>query len=523
MRTYDPGKKPDTGQSRRTSAPAPRLHAAVRRSAVADVPRNPGQPLGAPLTEEMRARPGADFSWVPVHADSADKDTLALQRSIGNAAVSRMPEQARHQHGGWYGHQQSAPAAVQRSAVRDVLSGSGQPLGASLREEMEARLGADFSRVRVHTDDAARASAAEIGARAYTSGSHVVIGPGAADKHTLAHELTHVIQQRQGPVAGTGNGGGLKISDPSDRFEREAEANATWALNGIGPVRREPEGSTASGIGQSAVQRKFDYQKAKWSEENLPPDEFANLLEKASGEQKGATFAVPYRGLFDALKDSSIEIYIDEQTAISDARAKFVLDTTTGEGGILRIAPPDGATAVELRDFAASVTHEMQHALDSITGRFKPKEKPQSMDERKLSSELRAFGVEAAAALKLALGPTYPSSQGKLSQILPEIREDRLTPERNQLAYEFHIMDSYRVHVGNPLAAFCPTGLSIVESKFLERVAGYLKTYGLVEETPTSDEALRWLENNNTGVVKNGLLEGVVLFHNQRPQATTSA
>ena len=97
MRTYNPGKTPGTGQpgraADRTAAPAPRLHAAVRRSAVDDVSCGPGQPLGAPLTEEMKARPGADFSRVPVHADSADKDTLALQRSIGNAAASRMLEQ----------------------------------------------------------------------------------------------------------------------------------------------------------------------------------------------------------------------------------------------------------------------------------------------------------------------------------------------------------------------------------------------------------------------------------------------
>lgn len=95
---------------------------------------------------------------------------------------------------------------------------------------MESRLGADFSDVRIHTGSAAKASAAEMGARAYTSGSHVVIGDGGADRHTLAHELTHVIQQRQGPVAGTDNGSGLSVSDPSDRFERETEANARRAL-----------------------------------------------------------------------------------------------------------------------------------------------------------------------------------------------------------------------------------------------------------------------------------------------------
>ena len=162
--------------------------------------------------------------------NGAGKDTVALQRSIGHAAVSRMLEQARHQHGAGGGRQQAAPAPAQRSAVHDVLIGSGQPLGASLKEEMEARLGADFSDVRVHTDDAARASAAGVGARAYTSGSHVVIGDGGADKHTLAHELTHVIQQRQGPVAGTDHGNGLKLSDPSDHDEKAAEVNAARAM-----------------------------------------------------------------------------------------------------------------------------------------------------------------------------------------------------------------------------------------------------------------------------------------------------
>ncbi len=46
-------------------------------------------------------------------------------------------------------------------------------------------------------------------------------------RHTLAHELTHVVQQRSGPVDGTSTGDGVALSDPDDRFEREAEATAT--------------------------------------------------------------------------------------------------------------------------------------------------------------------------------------------------------------------------------------------------------------------------------------------------------
>ncbi|MEU3689553.1 DUF4157 domain-containing protein [Streptomyces narbonensis] len=144
-------------------------------------------------------------------------------------------EQHRHGAGCGHGHDRQEAPSVQRSAVHDVLRTPGRSLDEATRTDMEARLGADFSDVRVHDDSAARASAAEVGARAYTSGSHVVIGDGGADKHTLAHELTHVIQQRQGPVAGADDGSGLRVSDPSDRFEREAEATASRVMAAARP------------------------------------------------------------------------------------------------------------------------------------------------------------------------------------------------------------------------------------------------------------------------------------------------
>ncbi|SFY37289.1 protein of unknown function [Streptomyces atratus] len=181
---------------------------------------------------------------------------LDLQGSVGNdVVVQRMRRSGLLGAGG--GEEHPEQAAVQRSAVHDVLRGGGRPLDGATRSEMEARLGADFSDVRIHDGGAARASAAEVGARAYTSGNHVVIGDGGGDRHTLAHELTHVIQQRQGPVAGTDNGSGLRVSDPSDRFEREAEANARRVMSGpvpdaAGPVAEETRGAEQAGVVQRA-------------------------------------------------------------------------------------------------------------------------------------------------------------------------------------------------------------------------------------------------------------------------------
>ncbi|WP_328866644.1 eCIS core domain-containing protein [Streptomyces sp. NBC_00304] len=161
----------------------------------------------------------------PVAAPGPPAELAVLQRTVGNAAVARMlADRERDREVDVAREQPVQP--VQRSAVRQVLGTTGRPLDQPVREDMEARFGTDFSDVRLHSDATAQRSAAEIGARAYTSGSHIVLGGATTDEHTLAHELTHVVQQRSGPVAGTDDGTGLKVSDPSDRFERAAEANA---------------------------------------------------------------------------------------------------------------------------------------------------------------------------------------------------------------------------------------------------------------------------------------------------------
>ncbi len=64
-----------------------------------------------------------------------------------------------------------------------------------------ARFGSDFSGVRIHDDSAAADSARQIGALAYTLGSHIAFAPGrfapqsGPGRHLLAHELAHVVQQ----------------------------------------------------------------------------------------------------------------------------------------------------------------------------------------------------------------------------------------------------------------------------------------------------------------------------------------
>jgi hypothetical protein len=159
---------------------------------------------------------------------------LALQRAVGNSGLRGMAEE-------------------ERSPVLDVVSsGGGQPLEEPVRADMEGRLGHSFSDVRVHTGDAAHDSAASVNAHAYTVGSNIVFqrdkyDPGSDTGRTmLAHELTHVVQQRSGPVDGTATGTGARVSDPSDRFEREAAATAERAMSApAAPAAQRAEGGSA--------------------------------------------------------------------------------------------------------------------------------------------------------------------------------------------------------------------------------------------------------------------------------------
>ncbi|GAA1309841.1 DUF4157 domain-containing protein [Saccharothrix xinjiangensis] len=212
---------------------------------------------------------------------------LAMQRAVGNAAVARM-----------LSGDGLAPVDVQRSAVHEVLRTPGEPLDAPVREDMESRLGADFSDVRVHTDGVASQAAESVRAEAFTTGSHLVFGQGqydpssSAGQHRLAHELTHVLQQRSGPVAGTDAGGGVRVSDPSDRFERAAEDNARRALaaqrttdTGAHPAT----GATTDGHG--AVQRCADHTPAQ---DDAP--HVQRVLDYSAVQQPGNTEAADAEG-----------------------------------------------------------------------------------------------------------------------------------------------------------------------------------------------------------------------------------
>ncbi|WP_157202532.1 DUF4157 domain-containing protein [Calidithermus chliarophilus] len=117
------------------------------------------------------------------------------------------------------------PGSPVPAVVHEVLSSPGEPLEPATRRLMEPRFGHDFGRVRVHADACAARSAEAVEARAYAAGPHLVFGPGEYAPRTprgralLAHELTHVVQQR---AVGAHAASSLRLGDPSHPAEREA-------------------------------------------------------------------------------------------------------------------------------------------------------------------------------------------------------------------------------------------------------------------------------------------------------------
>jgi hypothetical protein len=206
---------------------------------VHDHERDPRHPVRQRADEARApAPPAARHPLSVARTPATDASSLIeLQRLAGNAGVVQMLA--------------AEDEAAAESPVLDVVGkGGGRPLDPGTRATMEQAFGDDFGDVRVHADQAASRSAESVAANAYTVGHDIVVrdghGPGSPGfQRTVAHELEHVRQQRQGPVDGTDTGGGIRVSDPADQFERAADAKADQVLAATRPTAPEAGGGDA--------------------------------------------------------------------------------------------------------------------------------------------------------------------------------------------------------------------------------------------------------------------------------------
>ena len=133
----------------------------------------------------------------------------------------------------------AAPAldALRTGAVQPTSELLGRPvdLPGAIRAKMEASFGADLSAVKLYESQAV----ADAGAEAVAQGSRIAFAPGALDfasasgQALLGHELSHVVSQARGEVAGSGF---LNDAALEARADREGAMAAAGEQVYAGPV-----------------------------------------------------------------------------------------------------------------------------------------------------------------------------------------------------------------------------------------------------------------------------------------------
>jgi hypothetical protein len=153
----------------------------------------------------------------------------------------------------------SIPPAASESSHS---SGANQ-LPDPVRMKMESSLGNDFSNVKIHENN----KPSDIGALAYTQGDDIHFAPGQYNPESnkgqelLGHELTHVVQQREGRVKATTQAKGLAVNDEPELEKEADEMGSKVAQLKADPTALPPstKGTNTSVVIQKATETPNNY------------------------------------------------------------------------------------------------------------------------------------------------------------------------------------------------------------------------------------------------------------------------
>ncbi|MED1916738.1 DUF4157 domain-containing protein [Bacillus thuringiensis] len=190
-------------------------------------------------TKASVSRPMLQPSQVQRKA-SHSSHILSLQKTLGNQAVQRMLSRA----------------PLQKS--ENLSAGSGRSLPDSVQTKMEKAFHTDFSDVQIHPESSV---ASQIGAVAFAQGNDIHFAPGTYQPETqsgqqlLGHELTHVVQQRQGRVKANVPDASLPINDDPS-LEAEADRYGSFAASGTKLDSTDSDGT--SSVSSPIIQGTWD-------------------------------------------------------------------------------------------------------------------------------------------------------------------------------------------------------------------------------------------------------------------------
>jgi len=191
---------------------------------------------------------------------------------------------------------QRKPAGPSRSTdapsiVHDVLRSAGRPLDRATRDFFEPRFSHDFGHVRIHDDAQATQSARAVNAMAYTVGDHIAFGADryapqtSAGRHLIAHELSHVVQQRpRSNLSSTP----LGLDDPSSHSEAEAARGADAIARGEAAATPVTAGTSLPVVARACLTKEQCAAKSERTPQELLEEETSKPENKGKRDTRQA-------------------------------------------------------------------------------------------------------------------------------------------------------------------------------------------------------------------------------------------
>jgi hypothetical protein len=216
--------------------------------------RRPGFPGKHALTSRLSA------------SGARSRDNIGRGWPGQHALTSRLAAPAPAQ----YALRSAEPTASPEDQVHTPLDQAlrysrGAPLATDLRRLLEGMFWQRFDDVLIHVDNSATTAATSINARAFTIANRIFFREDAYRPDTrsglelIAHELTHVIQWRQGRVPQVSDAS--RVSSPGDALEQEAAATA-YDVTRAAATRDVPRTATQPSAHVTAPAPAFAYASA---------------------------------------------------------------------------------------------------------------------------------------------------------------------------------------------------------------------------------------------------------------------
>jgi hypothetical protein len=249
-------------------------------------------------------------------------------------------------------------------------AGKGKALDSGARARMESGFGANFSRVRVHTDAETAKQAGQLDASAFTAGEHIGFAGGQYRPGTpfgdalLAHELAHVLQQRAGR---------RERGSPNAEVERRGmEQNADRAAASVmGRMAGQPAGPVAApgatglGLQLSSCGKKKE-SSATSKKPDLAPDDFASpwkaeavasLIAKTNPE---TIQFIADEGWTIIRFDQAFDKWRHDDGSVTENDLPGLMGNTRRDQKKIRLQ-----TNLTNREAASTLFHETRHAMSS--------------------------------------------------------------------------------------------------------------------------------------------------------------